>query len=243
LKQRNTETAHDEKLWYSFRKSMSPQQKTTAPCVMVIVGATGDLTNRKLFPALHNLAPEKFLPENFAIVGVGRQELDIEHFRTEIIDHLREFVTNGVDEELLTWFRDRTYYTGGDFDDDKKLFGDVKNLLEEICRTRDIPPNFFYYMAIPPDLFANVAKKIVKNGLGKDEDGHWRRFIFEKPFGRDIASAKKLSGTPSRRQPSHAPTAPPATAPQMPRPPFQICSAFIGSPCSPKYASGDVIRW
>jgi glucose-6-phosphate 1-dehydrogenase len=193
LKQRNTETAHDEKLWYPFRKSMSPQQKTTDPCVMVIFGATGDLTKRKLFPALYNLAKEKFLPENFAIVGVGRQELDVEQFRNEIIDHLREFVTNGVDEELLGWFRERTYYTGGDFDDDKKLFGDLKNLLEELCRTRNIPPNFFYYMAIPPDLFANVAKKIVKNGLGKDEAGTWRRFIFEKPFGRDIASAQKLN--------------------------------------------------
>ena len=173
---------------------MSPQQKTTDPCVMVIFGATGDLTKRKLFPALYNLAKEKFLPDNFAIVGVGRQELEAEHFRSAIADHLREFVSNGVDENLINWFCERTYYTGGDFDDDKKLFGDLKSLLEEVCRTRSIPPNFFYYMAIPPDLFANVAKKIVKNGLGKDDDeGHWRRFIFEKPFGRDLASAKKLN--------------------------------------------------
>ena len=162
---------------------MSPQQKTTDPCVMVIFGATGDLTKRKLFPALYNLAKEKFLPDNFAIVGVGRQELEAEHFRSEIADHLREFVSNGVDENLINWFCERTYYTGGDFDDDKKLFGDLKSLLEEVCRTRSIPPNFFYYMAIPPSLFANVSQKIVKNGLGKEEDGKWRRFIFEKPFG------------------------------------------------------------
>lgn len=172
---------------------MSPQQKTTDPCVMVIFGATGDLTKRKLFPALYNLAKEKFLPESFAIVGVGRQEVEVEKFRSEIANHLREFVSDGVDEGLIKWFCERTYYTGGDFDDDKKLFGDLKGLLDEVRGTRGIPPNFFYYMAIPPDLFANVAKKIVKNGLGKDEDGHWRRFIFEKPFGRDLESAKKLN--------------------------------------------------
>ncbi|HSU26633.1 MAG TPA: glucose-6-phosphate dehydrogenase, partial [Pyrinomonadaceae bacterium] len=99
----------------------------------------------------------------------------------------------GIDEELLKWFEQRTYYTGGDFDDDKKLFGDIKSLLEEVCKEHQIPENFFYYMAIPPDLFANVTRKIVKNGLGKEENGNWRRFIFEKPFGRNLESAKKLN--------------------------------------------------
>jgi len=172
---------------------MADAQKMVDPCVMVIFGSTGDLTKRKLFPALYNLAKEGFLPEKFAIVGVGRQELETDHFRREIMDHLREFVNNEIDDELLKWFEDRTYYTGGDFDDDKKLFGDLKNLLAKVCTERDIPQNFFYYMAIPPDLFATVAKKVVKNGLGREENGFWRRFIFEKPFGRDSASAKKLN--------------------------------------------------
>jgi glucose-6-phosphate 1-dehydrogenase len=160
---------------------------------MVIFGATGDLTKRKLFPALYNLAKQGFLPESFAIVGIGRQEMETNHFRTEINDHLREFVSNGVDEKLLTWFCERTFYTGGDFDDDKKLFGDLKDLLEKVTSEYEIPGNYFFYMAIPPDLFASVTKKVVKNGLGREEDGHWRRFIYEKPFGRDLTSAKKLN--------------------------------------------------
>jgi glucose-6-phosphate 1-dehydrogenase len=172
---------------------MADSQKIVDPCVMVIFGATGDLTKRKLFPALYNLAKEGFLPKNFAIVGVGRQEMESDHFRNEINDHLREFITNGIDEDLLKYFCDRTFYTGGDFDDDKKLFGDLKALLGEVCSKLQIPENYFFYMAIPPDLFANVAKKVVKNGLGRDENGHWRRFIFEKPFGHDLASAKKLN--------------------------------------------------
>ena len=160
---------------------------------MVIFGATGDLTKRKLFPALYNLAKGGFLPEHFAIVGVGRQEIETKDFRLQILDNLKEFAPKPVDSKLLKWFEERTYYTGGDFDDDKQLFKDLKEMLVEVCSTHDIPENFFYYLATPPDLFANVANKVVKNGMGREEDGHWRRFIFEKPFGRDLASAQKLN--------------------------------------------------
>jgi glucose-6-phosphate 1-dehydrogenase len=172
---------------------MPENQKTADPCVMVIFGATGDLTKRKLFPALYNLAHAKFLPANFAIVGVGRQEMTSEEFRDQMHEHLKEFTGDKQDGELLDWFCSRTFYTGGDFDDDKKLFKDLRDLLTDVCAKLDIPENFFYYMAIPPELFATVAKKIVRNGLGKDEDGNWRRFIFEKPFGHDLRSAKKLN--------------------------------------------------
>jgi glucose-6-phosphate 1-dehydrogenase len=172
---------------------MSDTQKTAEPCVMIIFGATGDLTKRKLFPSLYNLARGKFLPENFAVIGVGRQEMTSEEFRDEMNSNLREFAGANPDGELLKWFCSRTFYTGGDFDDDKKLFKDLKELLAQVCAEHDIPENFFFYMAIPPELFANVAKKVVKNGLGKEENGLWRRFIFEKPFGRDLESAKKLN--------------------------------------------------
>jgi glucose-6-phosphate 1-dehydrogenase len=172
---------------------MSEIHKTAEPCVMVIFGATGDLTKRKLFPALYNLARDKFLPDNFAIVGVGRQEMLSDEFRDHMMADLKEFVGENGDGELIEWFCSRTYYTGGDFDDDKKLFKDIKDMLRDVCAKNSIPENFFFYMAIPPNLFGNVTKKIVKNGLGKEENGNWRRFIFEKPFGRDLESAKKLN--------------------------------------------------
>lgn len=165
------------------------------PCVMVIFGATGDLTKRKLFPALYYLAEGGFLPDNFAVIGVGRQELSGAAFRKQILADLKEFVgrEKKIDEKIVKWFKERIYYTGGDFDEDKTLFSDIKKLLEEASKTHDIPENYFFYMAIPPTLFADVTKKIVKNGLGKQTDGNWRRFIFEKPFGRDLESAKKLN--------------------------------------------------
>ena len=159
---------------------------------MVIFGATGDLTKRKLFPALYNLAKDDFLPHSFAIVGVGRQEMTCEEFRAQMLANLREFVSR-PNEKIIQWFEERTYYTGGDFDDDKKLFGDLKDLLGEVTTAHQIPDNFFYYLATPPTLFANVTQKIVKNGLGKEENGNWRRFIYEKPFGNDLRSAEKLN--------------------------------------------------
>ncbi|MGI8545262.1 MAG: glucose-6-phosphate dehydrogenase [Aridibacter sp.] len=170
-----------------------PKQKQADPCVMVIFGATGDLTKRKLFPALYNLAKEGFLPENFAVIGVGRQEITDANFRKEILADLKEFIGKDFDKKLVKWFEERIYYTGGDFDEDKALFKDIKNLLTKVTQTHEIPENYFFYMAIPPFLFADVARKIVKNGLGKETDGNWRRFIFEKPFGRDLESAKKLN--------------------------------------------------
>ncbi|MBX3291184.1 MAG: glucose-6-phosphate dehydrogenase [Acidobacteria bacterium] len=172
---------------------MSKTQKTAEPCVMVIFGATGDLTKRKLFPAIYNLAKEGHIPDNFAIIGVGRQEMESEDFCRQMQENLAEFLPGKSDDDLMLWFRERTYYTGGDFDDDKKLFKDIKEMAAEVRTQHDIPDNFFFYMAIPPSLFANVTQKIVKNGLGKEENGNWRRFIFEKPFGHDLESAKKLN--------------------------------------------------
>ena len=160
---------------------------------MVIFGATGDLTKRKLFPALYNLAKDDFLPHTFAIIGVGRQELTTEEFREEQLKDFNEFLPNGPDKNIIKWFQERTYYTGGDFDDDKKLFGDLKDLLGEVCAKHQIPENYFFYLATPPTLFANVTQKVVKHGLGKEDNGNWRRFIYEKPFGRDLDSARALN--------------------------------------------------
>jgi glucose-6-phosphate 1-dehydrogenase len=173
---------------------MSDNHKTADPCVMIIFGATGDLTKRKLFPALYNLAKDDFLPHSFAVIGVGRQEMTSDEFKKQMIANLREFVAR-PNEKIIKWFEERTYYTGGDFDDDRKLFGDLKSLIGDVTTTHQIPENFFFYLATPPTLFANVTQKVVKNGLGKDENGNWRRFIYEKPFGQDLGSAEKLNAS------------------------------------------------
>ena len=174
---------------------MTKTTKVAAPCVMVIFGSTGDLTKRKLLPALYNLAKGDFLPHKFAIVGVGRQEMTTDEFRKMLVDDLKTFLPQAPDEKLLSWCEERAYYTGGDFDDDKKLFGDLKELLGDVTTQHQIPEDYFFYLATPPQLFATVTQKVVKNGLGKEENGNWRRFIYEKPFGRDLESAKKLNAS------------------------------------------------
>lgn len=174
---------------------MPQTTKVADACVMIIFGATGDLTKRKLLPALYNLAKGDFLPHKFAIVGVGRQEMTSEEFRKMVVSDLAEFLPQAPDKKLLAWFEERSYYTGGDFDDDKKLFGDLKALLGDVTTTHQIPEDYFFYLATPPQLFATVTQKVVKNGLGKEENGNWRRFVYEKPFGRDLESAKKLNAS------------------------------------------------
>lgn len=171
----------------------SEKQRKADPCVMVIFGSTGDLTKRKLFPALYYLLKDGFLPDNFAIIGVGRQEMSTEEFRAKVLKELKSFVKVKGNDRLVKWFEKRTYYTGGDFDDDKALFADIKDLIKKAGDTHNIPKNYFYYLAIPPSLFANVAEKVSKNGLASQENGNWRRFIFEKPFGRNLESAKELN--------------------------------------------------
>ena len=170
---------------------MNHTQKISDPCIMVIFGATGDLTKRKLFPALYNLAQEKFLPESFAVVGVGRQEFTVEEFRAKVRSDLKEFIINSLDKKLIDWFVERTYYVGGDFGEDK-TFKNLQKTLAEVAKNHDAPRNYFFYLATPPTLFAPVAEEVCKMGLCGQENG-WRRFIFEKPFGRDLESAKKLN--------------------------------------------------
>jgi glucose-6-phosphate 1-dehydrogenase len=170
---------------------MSEILKQSDPCTMIIFGATGDLTKRKLFPALYNLAKEKFLPDNFAIVGVGRQEMTSDDFRSQLRGNLLEFIGKDVDKNLLKWFEERTHYTGGDFAS-KKTFTELKKLLKDLDKRFDIPENYFFYLATPPSLFGLVTEKVSEIGLTDETEG-WRRFIFEKPFGHDLESAKALN--------------------------------------------------
>ena len=173
---------------------MTERSKRQAdPCIMLIFGATGDLTNRKLFPALYHLAKDGFLTDNFAIIGMGRKELSSTEFRKQILTDLKAFVGREIDRKLVKWFEKRTYYAGGDFNDNEAFFGNIKNLLGKAKKNHNIPENYFYYLAVPPSLFANVIEKVCKNGLGEEIDGNWRRFILEKPFGNDMESAKELN--------------------------------------------------
>jgi glucose-6-phosphate 1-dehydrogenase len=166
------------------------------PCVMVIFGAAGDLTGRKLIPALYNLARAGLLSRDFAVVGVARSKMSDDDFKKKIHDDVVEYCADCTKDELWQWFEQRFYYFAGDFNDDK-LYTQLKDYLAKIDKDHSTHQNFFYYLATAPNFFGTIVEKLAACGLmdqGNNHDGgHWRRVIIEKPFGHDLESAKKLN--------------------------------------------------
>jgi glucose-6-phosphate 1-dehydrogenase len=162
------------------------------PCVMVIFGASGDLTRRKLLPALYNLARNQLLSREFALVGVARDAMSTEEFRAKLKQDLQQFSGQQLDADLSQWFEERMYYITGEFGD-AKTFQQLKNLLQKIDQEKNTQQNYFFYLAITPVFFGPVVEQLASVGLMHEESGHWRRVIIEKPFGRDLDSAKALN--------------------------------------------------
>jgi glucose-6-phosphate 1-dehydrogenase len=158
---------------------------------MVIFGASGDLTKRKLIPALYNLAKDNLLSKEFAVVGVARNEMNSEQFRDMISQEIGDFATTKVDPDLWHWFARRIYYVSGDFDD-PKVYEELSRLLGQVDKEHGTRGNYFYYLATSPGFFSVVVKQLGAAGL-VNEDRGWRRVIIEKPFGRNYDSARALN--------------------------------------------------
>ncbi len=166
--------------------------ETAPPCVMVIFGAAGDLTKRKLIPALYNLKHSQLLSDNFAVVGVARVEMSDDEFRHRLREDMNEFATDKIDANEWKWLEDRLYYMSGDFDDDQ-TFARVKERLEKLNDEHHANGNYCFYLAAAPQYFAPIINQLGRAGLTNEEDGHWRRVVIEKPFGRDLDSARELN--------------------------------------------------
>src|SRR5882762_7618396 len=161
------------------------------PCVMVVFGASGDLTKRKLIPALYNLAKDNLLSKDFALVGVARNEMTTDEFRDMINKEIGDFATTKLDPQQWEWLSKRIYYISGDFGD-PVVYQNLSNLLATLDKEHNTRGNYFFYLATSPSFFSPVIKQLGAAGLVKEENG-WRRVIIEKPFGRDYDSAKKLN--------------------------------------------------
>jgi len=171
---------------------MQQAGEPTDPCVMVIFGASGDLTKRKLLPALYNLARQKLLSKNFAIVGISRSEMSHEAFREKITDDIKGYSEDEIDSSIWNWFRERLYYLAGDADD-PATYERLKTPLADVDAEHGTKEDYFYYLATAPRFFASVTKRLGEAGLVTESDDNWRRVIFEKPFGRDLDSARQLN--------------------------------------------------
>src|ERR1700690_2199036 len=162
------------------------------PCVMVIFGFTGDLTRRKLIPALYNLASQQWLSREFAVIGVGRRPMSDEAARQKVTEDFKKFATGGVDKDLWEWFVGRISYVNGDVDD-PATYDKLKEALANVDKRYNSHGNYFFYMATAPKYFDDVVERLAKVGLMQEENSHWRRVIIEKPFGHDLDSAKALN--------------------------------------------------
>lgn len=164
------------------------------PCVVVIFGASGDLTRRKLGPALYNLAVAGALPERSAIVGVARRPWGHDEFRAQIESGVREFSRTGFDAATWAEFAPKLDYVSGDFRG-ADTYRRLALCLADHDARRGTAGNRLFYLATPPDEFEPILRGLADAGLisppGAD---HFSRVIVEKPFGRDLASAQALNG-------------------------------------------------
>src|SRR5215210_3028916 len=162
------------------------------PCVMVIFGGSGDLTKRKLIPALYNLARDHFLAQEFAVVGIARRSLTHEAFREKLTQEMEQFAMGPRDPELWRWFTERLYYLSGDLQE-TTTYQQLQNLLTNIDQEHGTRGNYFFYLATTPDFFSTTVQQLGAAGLTHEDNGQWRRMIIEKPFGHDLESARALN--------------------------------------------------
>lgn len=165
------------------------------PCALVLFGATGDLTRRKLMPALYSLALQNLLPERFAIVAFARREKDDLAFRADVQSALREFAP-GLPAEGAAWqaFAEKLFYCRSMLDD-AAGYAALSRGLDDLDRKMELGGNRLFYLATPPGYFGGIVQQLANAGLMRRQAGgeSWNRIVIEKPFGYDVESARSLN--------------------------------------------------
>jgi glucose-6-phosphate 1-dehydrogenase len=168
-------------------------ERVAEPCVVVIFGASGDLTKRKLVPALYNLAQERLIPSELAVIGMARTEMSDDEFRNQLKEALTSIGGEAkIDETLWQSFSQKIHYMQGDFGD-AASFEKLKEKLTVIDKEDGTRGNRLFYLSTAPQFFSVVANQLKDAGMNKPQEGSWVRVIVEKPFGHDLESAKKLN--------------------------------------------------
>jgi glucose-6-phosphate 1-dehydrogenase len=162
--------------------------------VIVIFGASGDLTSRKLIPAIFSLRSQNLMPEKYSIVGVGRTKMTTDDFRSRMSEAIVSFSEEKVtDSDLISSFVKDLYYHSMDSSEEPG-YTELNYVLENICKSCSIGGNYIFYLATPPSMYEVIAINLAKAGMMNQENGI-RRLIIEKPFGYDLQSGRKLNKT------------------------------------------------
>jgi glucose-6-phosphate 1-dehydrogenase len=163
-------------------------ERRAPPCILVVFGASGDLTSRKLVPALAELADNRQLPSAFSLVGVARTEMTDDDFRQRMREAVKD--AGPAWDSLVDGFR----YVAGEYGE-PETFDRLKEVMADVDRQRGTSGNRVYYMATVPNVFPVVAAALGEHGLATSaEEGAFVRIVVEKPFGHDLASARELDG-------------------------------------------------
>lgn len=163
-----------------------------ASCIFVIFGGTGDLTKRKLIPAIFSLIYEDKLPKNFTIVSIGRREKTQEEYRNEMLEYAKEFSRFKVDEEKWNDFSERVFYKNFDFTSSNEGYRKLDVFLDEIEEKYDTAGKRLFYLAVAPEFFQGIIKNLKTNNMIDKENG-WQRIMIEKPFGSNLETARVLN--------------------------------------------------
>jgi glucose-6-phosphate 1-dehydrogenase len=168
-------------------------ERTASPCAVIIFGASGDLTRRKLVPALFRLAEQRLIPAEFAIIGISRSKMTDEEFRARMRDavaYLRG--TKRLDDQIWSSFAEGLFYLPGDIGD-ANTYTELSSLLGRLAKERGTGHNHVFYLSTAPAQYSDAIRNLGASGLAKQSEDHWTRIIIEKPFGTDLDSARQLN--------------------------------------------------
>lgn len=159
--------------------------------VLVIFGGTGDLTNRKLMPALYNLVLDRLLPEHFRVVSVGRRDKTEEEYKKDIYLSVNKYSRNKIDETIWNKLQEMICYYQLDFTN-MSGYTDLKEYLNRLDETAATGGNRVFYLAVAPEYFETIVQGLQSSDMAQKQ-GAWSRLIIEKPFGKDLKTARKLN--------------------------------------------------
>jgi glucose-6-phosphate 1-dehydrogenase len=169
--------------------------RIAGPCSLVIFGVTGDLSRKKLMPAVYDLANRGLLPPGFSMVGFARRDWADQDFDRQVHDAVRQYARTPFREAAWRQLAQGFRFVPGEFSDDH-AFDRLADTVHDLDTAQGTSGNYAFYLSIPPSYFDIVCKQLARAGLAEpDNDDQWRRVVIEKPFGHDLASARELNAT------------------------------------------------
>ena len=166
--------------------------RIAGPSSLVIFGVTGDLSRKKLMPAVYDLANRGLLPPGFALVGFARRDWEDQDFEKVVYEAVKQYARTPFDEDVWAQLAQGIRFVQGEFDD-PAAFERLKETIDELDRDRGTMGNHAFYLSIPPKSFPQVTERLRDSGLAEQKDGQWRRVVIEKPFGSDLKTARELN--------------------------------------------------